>query len=112
MFRGGGGAPGEFNQKFNVYPPLMMEREKPQVEEGDKIIMPSSCLDTLARLRISYPMLFEVTNEAAGGRKTHCGVLEFVAPEGRIYLPHWMMQNLFLEPGDVVRITEGLLLFS
>jgi hypothetical protein len=32
-----------------------------QVEDGDKIIMPASCLDMLARLRISYPMLFEVT---------------------------------------------------
>lgn len=131
MFGGGGGGgagPGEFSMKFNVYPPSFLETDRPQVEEGDKIIMPASCLDMLARLRISYPMLFEVTNEAAGGRKTHCGVLEFVAPEGKIFLPHWMMQvrcppahplaaaapparsrparrqNLYLEPGDVVRI--------
>ena len=100
----GGGGQGEFNQKFNVYPPSFLDSDRPQVEEGDTIIMPAPCLDMLARLRISYPMLFEVTNEAAGGRKTHCGVLEFVAPEGKIFLPHWMMQNLFLEPGDVVRI--------
>jgi len=75
-----------------------------RVEEGDKIIMPGSCLNTLARLQVTYPMLFELTNITARGRKTHCGVLEFVAPEGNIFLPYWMMQNLYLEPGDIVRI--------
>lgn len=100
----GGGGGGVFSQKFQVYPPSFMENDRPQVEEGDKIIMPTSCLEALARLRISYPMLFEVTNEMAGGRRTHCGVLEFIAPEGVIYLPHWMMSNLFLEPGDKVTI--------
>lgn len=112
MFGGGGfgmamprgGGAGQFVQKFKVYPPSFMESDRPQVEEGDKIIMPTSCLEMLARLRISYPMLFEVTNELAGGRRTHCGVLEFIAPEGVIYLPHWMMSNLFLEPGDKVTI--------
>jgi ubiquitin fusion degradation protein 1 len=101
---GGGGGARQFVQKFQVYPPSFMETDRPQVEEGDKIIMPTSCLEMLARLRISYPMLFEVTNELAGGRRTHCGVLEFIAPEGVIYLPHWMMSNLFLEPGDKVTI--------
>jgi ubiquitin fusion degradation protein 1 len=100
---GRGGAGGQFVQNFAAYPPSFLETERPQVEEGDKIIMPSSCLDTLARLRITYPMLFEVTNQNTG-RKTHCGVLEFIAPEGMIYLPHWMMQNLFLETGDKVTL--------
>ena len=27
-------------------------------------------------------------------RTTHCGVLEFVADEGKVYIPYWMMQNL------------------
>lgn len=112
MFGGGGqfglaagaGSTGQFVQKFQAYPPSFMETDRKQVEEGDKIIMPTSCLEMLARLRISYPMLFEVKNEMAGGRRTHCGVLEFIAPEGVVYLPHWMMSNLFLEPGDKVTI--------
>ena len=54
----GGGGAGQFVQKFKVYPPSFMEIDRPQVEEGDKIIMPTSCLEMLARLRISYPMLF------------------------------------------------------
>jgi hypothetical protein len=34
-------------------------------------------------------MLFKVENSATG-RFTHCGVLEFVADEGMVYLPHWV----------------------
>lgn len=94
----------EFNLKFNAYPLSFMETENIQrIEEGDKIIMPASCLDILARLNISYPMLFELTN-ISNGRKTHCGVLEFIAPEGNIFLPSWMMRNLYLEPDNVVQI--------
>lgn len=42
-----------------------------------------------ARLHIVYPMLFKLTNSRLG-RNTHCGVLEFVADEGKIYLPYWV----------------------
>jgi ubiquitin fusion degradation protein 1 len=34
-------------------------------------------------------MLFKVEN-AATGRTTHCGVLEFIAQEGHVYLPRWV----------------------
>jgi ubiquitin fusion degradation protein 1 len=50
-----------------------------------------------------YPMLFEITNQKQK-KKTHCGVLEFVAEEGVVYLPYWMMQNLLLMEGDIVRV--------
>ena len=36
-----------------------------------------------------YPMLFKMTNHRVG-RESHCGVLEFVAEEGKIYIPHWV----------------------
>ena len=35
-----------------------------------------------------YPILFEVTNTKQK-KTTHCGVLEFVAEEGVVYLPYW-----------------------
>ena len=63
-------------------------------QEGDKILLPTSAFEQLARLQIEYPMLFELKN---GEKRTHCGVLEFTAPEGHCYLPFWMMQNLMLE---------------
>lgn len=38
-------------------------------------------------------MLFEVHN-AAAERTSHCGVLEFIAEEGMIYMPYWVCQDL------------------
>lgn len=34
-------------------------------------------------------MLFELRNRAAE-RVSHCGVLEFIAEEGMIYMPYWV----------------------
>lgn len=34
-------------------------------------------------------MLFQLINPSAE-RVTHCGVLEFVADEGIIYIPYWV----------------------
>lgn len=38
-------------------------------------------------------MLFEVRNTAAE-RTSHCGVLEFIAEEGMIYMPYWVGPGL------------------
>ena len=46
---------------------------------------------SMIRLNIVYPMLFKLSNKKTS-RTTHCGVLEFVADEGKIYIPYWMMQ--------------------
>lgn len=51
--------------------------------------MRDPCMCTAASLHIEYPMLFKVDNPASG-RSTHCGVLEFVAEEGVVYMPHWV----------------------
>ncbi|XP_050232426.1 uncharacterized protein LOC126681090 [Mercurialis annua] len=90
-----------FEQTYRCYPASFIE--KPQIEGGDKIIMPPSALDRLASLHIDYPMLFELRNDAAE-RGSHCGVLEFIAEEGMIYMPYWMMENLLLQEGDIVRV--------
>lgn len=37
-------------------------------------------------------MLFKVVNNATG-RSTHCGVLEFIAQEGHVYLPRWVSRS-------------------
>lgn len=75
--------------------------DKPQLEEGDKILLPTSAFEQLARLQVEYPMLFEL--RSAKGR-THCGVMEFTAPEGNCYLPFWMQQNLMVEEGGLVHV--------
>merc|ERR1719370_454427 len=87
---------------------LLPGNERSDVERGGKIIMPSSALDQLTRLNIVYPMLFKLTN-AGTQRTTHCGVLEFVADEGKIYIPYWMMQNLMVDTGGMVQVESATL---
>lgn len=53
------------------------------------VIMPPSALEQLTRLNINYPMLFKLSNKKTN-RITHCGVLEFVADEGKVFLPLWV----------------------
>ncbi|KAF3918894.1 hypothetical protein ABW20_dc0104573 [Dactylellina cionopaga] len=107
-FDGGGGPGGNlrptrrFDEYYRCYPVAMMPTSRESLNYGGKVIMPASALDKLTRLHISYPMLFELHN--GKGKLTHCGVLEFVADEGRIYLPQWIMQTLLLEPGDLLQV--------
>ncbi|KAF5176256.1 Ubiquitin fusion degradation protein 1-like protein [Thalictrum thalictroides] len=96
-----------FEQSYRCYP--MSFIEKPHLEKGDKIVMPPSALSRLASLHIDYPMLFELCNPAAN-RVSHCGVMEFIAEEGTVFLPQWMMENMCLEEGNVVCIKNASLL--
>ena len=104
MRRAAGGAPRRFDEYYRCYPVAMAPgAERESVNHGGKVIMPPSALDKLTRLHITYPMLFELIN-GAKEHMTHAGVLEFIAEEGKIYLPFWMMQTLDLEPGDLLQI--------
>lgn len=78
--------------------------ERPTANHGGKVFLPASALDKLTRLHISYPMLFELLNGRVSDKVTHASVLEFTAEEGKIYMPHWLMRTLSLEPGDLVQI--------
>lgn len=101
--------PRPFNTKYRCFSVSMLPgQERLDVERGGKIIMPPSALDQLTRLNIVYPMLFKLTNPKAH-QITHCGVLEFVADEGKIYLPYWMMQNLLIDEGDFLDIESASL---
>jgi len=56
--------------------------------EGDRITLPPSALSGLefkGAMDQKGPMHFELTTEH--GARTHCGVLEFVAEDGKIGLP-------------------------
>jgi ubiquitin fusion degradation protein 1 len=82
---------------------MMSGPERKNVNFGGKVFLPPSALDKLTRLHITYPMVFELINGRVE-KKTHAGVLEFVAEEGRIYLPQWLMVTLALEPGDLLQV--------
>ncbi|KAG8391687.1 hypothetical protein BUALT_Bualt01G0213200 [Buddleja alternifolia] len=65
--------------------------------------MPLSTLSKIVSVRLKYPLLFQI--ESYNDKiVSHCGVLEFEAEEGSIYLPEWMMKNLKLQEGDLAII--------
>ena len=116
MFFGGGAGGGGFGRRtfqdsFRCHSVSLLaaeqQRDAAQLEYSDKIILPPSCLEKLAHLEISYPMIFELTNPRYLQRRLHCGVLEFIAQEGMIYLPYWMMENMHLNEGDIVHLKSA-----
>ncbi|KAI9270880.1 ubiquitin fusion degradation protein UFD1-domain-containing protein [Sporodiniella umbellata] len=92
-----------FSENYRCYPIAMMQHgnDRDNVNYGGKIILPQSALEKLSQLNISYPMLFKIV---ADKRHTHAGVLEFIAEEGRVYLPQWMMETLGTEPGSIIQV--------
>lgn len=96
--RAAGGARRRFDEYYRCYPVAMLPGpERENVNHGGKVIMPPSALDKLTRLHITYPMLFELINGVAE-KMTHAGVLEFIAEEGKIYLPFWVCASA--DPGS------------
>ncbi len=83
-----------FDEYYRCYPVVMMSGpEREHANYGGKVFLPPSALEKLTRLHITYPMIFELTN-GNEGKITHAGVLEFIAEEGRIYLPYWVFMGL------------------
>ncbi|PIL24208.1 transporter [Ganoderma sinense ZZ0214-1] len=67
--------------------------------------MPPTALANLTNMDLESPWMFKLRNPANPAASTHAGVLEFIAEEGCVHLPHWMMRTLRLEEGDPIRIT-------
>lgn len=109
MFGGQSFAPlnNKFEDYFRCYPVSMMPDNirKDDANYGGKIFLPPSALNKLTMLHIRYPMLFEILNET-NQKITHSGVLEFIAEEGRAYIPSWMMNTLELQPGQLIQIAS------
>ncbi|KAL3782925.1 hypothetical protein HJC23_004904 [Cyclotella cryptica] len=95
--------PTKFEEQYHCYSAAYAD--KPTLEQGDKILLPPSAFDILARLQVDYPMLFQLQSQDRG-TLTHCGVLEFTAEEGSCVIPFWMMQNLLIEEGAVLTVTN------
>ncbi|KAK8078056.1 ubiquitin fusion degradation protein [Apiospora saccharicola] len=93
-----------FDEYFRCYPIIMAPGpERPDLNYGSKILLPVSALDKVSKLHVQWPLTMELVN-GAREKHTHAGVLEFVAEEGRAYIPQWMMQTLGLDVGDMLQI--------
>lgn len=102
----------QFVEYYSAYPIAMYPGNKGESNYGGKIFMPQQALEDLSRLEVVYPMLFKLEGgeDTSNHTRTHCGVLEFTAEMGRVYLPQWMMEALKLQPGDMVKATNVALL--
>ncbi|KXJ96669.1 ubiquitin fusion degradation protein UFD1-domain-containing protein [Microdochium bolleyi] len=93
-----------FDEYFRCYPLVMAPgSERPELNFGSKIFLPPSALQKISQLHVQWPLMMELVN-GEKDRMTHAGVLEFVAEEGRAYIPQWMMQSLQLDVGDMIQI--------
>ncbi|KAI1341927.1 ubiquitin fusion degradation protein UFD1-domain-containing protein [Xylariaceae sp. FL0016] len=104
--RGGMGRPmrQRFDEYYRSYPMVMAPgAERPELNYGSKIILPPSALQKLTHIHIQWPLMLEIVN-GEKDKLTHAGVLEFIAEEGRAYIPQWMMQTLQLDVGDLIEI--------
>ncbi|KAI1461083.1 UFD1-domain-containing protein [Annulohypoxylon moriforme] len=99
-----GAAARRFDEYFRCYPIIMAPgAERPDLNYGSKIFLPPSALQKISQLHVQWPLMMELVN-GEKERQTHAGVLEFVAEEGRAYIPQWMMQTLQLDVGDMIQI--------
>jgi len=73
--------------------------------QSGKIILPSSVSNKIFTMMVTFPLHFELENLETS-KKVHCGVWEFTAPDGICYLPECMMQNLNIQDGSIVKITD------
>ncbi|TFK86046.1 UFD1-domain-containing protein [Polyporus arcularius HHB13444] len=98
--------PKAYDEYFKAYSVAMLPgRPRENVSYGGKIIMPPSALANLTNMDLESPWMFKLRNPANPAASTHGGVLEFIAQEGCVHLPAWMMQTLRLNEGDPIRIT-------
>ncbi|EIM89844.1 ubiquitin fusion degradation protein I [Stereum hirsutum FP-91666 SS1] len=98
--------PSAYDEYLKAYSVAMLPgRERENVSYGGKIIMPPSALAHLTSLDLDSPWMFKLRNPANPAASTHAGVLEFIAEEGVVHLPYWMMKTLRLNEGDPIRIT-------
>ncbi|KAH9107842.1 hypothetical protein AeMF1_016888 [Aphanomyces euteiches] len=82
--------------------------DKPDLEIGDKVILPSKTLLEIQCLKIPLPLLFKLTSPTLPTLCQYGGVMEFSAPDGQMYAPYWMMDALGVDEGGQIHIESVL----
>ncbi|KIK08271.1 hypothetical protein K443DRAFT_590002 [Laccaria amethystina LaAM-08-1] len=98
--------PRAYDEYLKAYSMAMLpRRERENVSYGGKSMFPSYPTSPLTNLDLESPWMFQLRNPTNPAASTHAGVLEFIAEEGVVHLPYWMMKTLRLNEGDPIRIT-------
>ncbi|CAD8121694.1 unnamed protein product [Paramecium sonneborni] len=77
---------------------------RPQINNGNKILLPASALQQLIFIKQNGPMIFKISSTQSQ-RFTYVGVLEFVAEEGTCIIPDWLFENMNFFPECFVLIS-------
>ncbi|CAF0820453.1 unnamed protein product [Didymodactylos carnosus] len=98
----GGGGTETFHAEYNCYSAIFLtDRERPNVENGGKVLLPQTALEELAE-HVTTVMLFRLKNKRLD-RMTHVGVFEFLPnTDTSCFVPSWIMRHLLLEEGEPV----------
>ncbi|XP_014245535.1 ubiquitin recognition factor in ER-associated degradation protein 1-like isoform X2 [Cimex lectularius] len=97
--------------ELKIFPvTLIPVRPRSDLECGGKVVLPATVLDILTSRtnNIFAPMLFKLTNPETK-KFTHCGVLEFIADEGSINAPSWVLDLLDFKCGAKVKVESSVL---
>eukprot|EP01105_Mastigella_eilhardi_P006983 TRINITY_DN1846_c1_g1_i2.p1 TRINITY_DN1846_c1_g1~~TRINITY_DN1846_c1_g1_i2.p1 ORF type:complete len:564 (-),score=155.87 TRINITY_DN1846_c1_g1_i2:765-2243(-) len=106
LFRSSEGRSSNWMGNFRAFSLAYADRS--DLEESDKILMPSSALNALTEMNLNFPYIFQMTNPA-NGMHVSCSVLEFVAEESKVNLPYWLMEFLGIDEGGNVRLETVVL---
>jgi len=74
--------------------------------QSGKIILPMSASNKIFSMMVTFPLHFKLENLETS-KKVHCGVWEFTAPDGICYLPECIMQNLNIQEGSMIKVTNS-----
>eukprot|EP00948_MAST-09A_sp_MAST-9A-sp1_P003614 g3614.t1 len=79
------------------------------IECGDKLILPQEAFRDVSRLKLPFPIIFEIQNmrrlsKSSSKSPQLCGVYEFSAEKGYAYVPSWMMKNLGLRENSKIKL--------
>lgn len=87
---------------LNAYPALHINRN--DLENGNKILLPSTILTDLSGFQLPHPMIFNLQNIMMGN-STNVGVLEFTSKAKECILPNWLFEQLGLDYEGEVYLT-------
>ena len=93
--------PPQYQNFLRVYPASFLGRD--DLEDGNKILLPSSVLQELSHGVMPQPLIFRI-NSMASKKTFYTGVLEFVAPEDTVILPLWVFLQMGLREEEMINI--------
>lgn len=113
-----------FQENYRCFPMSALKKGADAVHAlnyGGKVVMPPSVLEWMMGSAeeqqflpgrtsdlSSQPLIFSITS-LTSNKQTHAGVIEFIAEEGRIYLPEWMLDTLGAKQGEILRVNNASL---